>query len=73
MIVNISDLIHSYYEKKLKKEKIVNISHKDFWTQILHANFFFAKMLQKVFLITCMLMKINLKVIISLQINYNLN
>ena len=30
IIVNISDLIHGYYEKKLKKEKIVNIC--DIWT-----------------------------------------
>ena len=68
MIVNISDLIHGYYEKKLKKEKIVNISHKDFWTQILHAKFLFDQMMLNVFLITCILMKIDLEVIISLQI-----
>ena len=50
-----------------------SIAHKDFWTQNLHAKFFFAKMMQKVFLITYMLMKINLEVIISLPITCNLH
>ena len=43
-------------------------AHKDFWTQILHAKFLFAQMMLNVFLITCILMKIDLEVIISLQI-----
>ena len=66
-------LVPKRYSFVLADVVVVTIPHKDFWTLNLHAKFFFAKMMQKVFLITCMLMKINLKVIISLQINYNLN
>ena len=39
----------------------------------MHANFFFAEMMQKAFLITCMQMKFDLEVIISVQITYNFN
>ena len=48
-------------------------AHKDFWTQKMQAKFLFAKMMLKVFLITCIRMKIDLEVIISLQITYILN
>ena len=43
-------------------------THKDFWTQNLHTNFLFAQKMLKVFLINCIQMKIDLEVIISLQI-----
>ena len=51
----------------LKQTWIAN-AHKDFWKQNMHAKFLFAQMMLKVFLITCILMKINSEVIISLKI-----
>ena len=47
---------------------MISTTHKDFWTQNLHAKFFFAQMMLKEFLITCIQMKIDLEVIISLKI-----
>ena len=38
-------------------------SHKEFWTQKMHAKIFFAEMFVEVFLITYITMKVDLKVI----------
>ena len=48
-------------------------AHKDFWTQNMHTKIFFSQMMLKVFLITCTQLKINLEVIITLQITQTLN